>query len=330
MQKALISVIVPIYNVEKYLEKCIESIINQTYRNLEIILVDDGSLDNSGAICDEYAKRDKRIRVIHKENGGLSDARNAGINVAKGEYIGFIDGDDYIDVSMYEKLIEALIANNTDMSICNFRYVDEKGEKVAKEEFPIQNSVVEGNDILKKDMFENNYWYWVVAWNKLYKKEIFEKLRFPKGKVHEDEFIIHHVLYNRTLVGISDCLINYVQRSGSIMSNNSNIKIFDKAEAIINRANFYIENNIDNILIYRTLMSAITTLADQYYICNNNLKKNRYKSIKETINNTNKKYNMNGLSLKYKMNLILSSRFPIIVYRVKRIVKTNRRNKNNE
>ena len=106
--KELISIIVPIYNVEKYIHKCIESIINQTYKNLEIILVDDGSPDNCGNICEEYAKNDSRIKVIHKENNGLSSARNAGLEICKGDYIGFVDSDDYIELNMYEVLINAL------------------------------------------------------------------------------------------------------------------------------------------------------------------------------------------------------------------------------
>lgn len=120
----LISVIVPVYNVEKYSERCIESIINQTYKNLEIILVDDGSPDTCPMICDEYAKKDDRIVVIHKENGGLSDARNAGIEIAKGEYFAFIDSDDYISEEFLSKLYMSLKSNSAFMSICNFDYVN--------------------------------------------------------------------------------------------------------------------------------------------------------------------------------------------------------------
>ena len=127
MKNLLVSVIVPIYNVEKYLRKCVDSILNQTYKNLEIILVDDGSPDNCGNICDEYALSDSRIRIIHKKNGGLSDARNAGLDIARGNYILFVDSDDYIDETMVEKLYEALEKEKAEMSLCSFVYVNDDG-----------------------------------------------------------------------------------------------------------------------------------------------------------------------------------------------------------
>ena len=120
MEKPLISIIIPVYKVEKYLEKCIKSVLDQTYKNLQIILVDDGSPDNCGNICDNYAKIDNRIEVIHKANGGLSEARNVGLKVARGEYIGFVDSDDYVSNEMFENLYNTLISNDVDVSICNF------------------------------------------------------------------------------------------------------------------------------------------------------------------------------------------------------------------
>ena len=121
-----ISVIVPVYKVEKYLNRCVQSIASQTYENLEIILVDDGSPDNCGVLCDEWVQKDSRIKVVHKENGGLSSARNAGVAVATGAYVGFVDSDDYIHPQMYEKLYEALVENGADISICGCDYVDEE------------------------------------------------------------------------------------------------------------------------------------------------------------------------------------------------------------
>ena len=121
--KERISVVVPVYNVEQYLEKCVNSIINQTYKNLEIILVDDGATDKSGKLCDELAKLDNRIMAYHKKNGGLSDARNYGVERATGDYIGFVDGDDYIDAEMYEKLYEAIKKENVDVAECNLKII---------------------------------------------------------------------------------------------------------------------------------------------------------------------------------------------------------------
>ena len=166
MKNDLISIIIPVYKVEKYLEKCIESVLKQTYTNLQIILVDDGSPDNCGKICDEYAKKDSRIEVIHKINGGLSDARNVGINRANGRYIGFVDSDDYIKEDMYEKLINLIKEYNADVSICNLYDVFDGKEYVRNKD----NGIHEYSriDILKEILLDKNIQSY--AWNKLYKK----------------------------------------------------------------------------------------------------------------------------------------------------------------
>ena len=143
-----ISIIVPIYNVERYIRRAVDSIRSQIYTSLEIILVDDGSPDNSGAICDEYAKIDSRIKVIHKKNGGLSDARNVGIEAATGAYLGFVDGDDYIEPEMYQKLYTALTQNHAQISMCSFRYVGAAEERNTQIE--IYDEVLSGKDILLK------------------------------------------------------------------------------------------------------------------------------------------------------------------------------------
>ena len=166
----LISVIVPIYNVEKYLKQCLDSIINQTYKNLEIILIDDGSTDNCGKICDDYALKDNRIKVIHKQNGGLSSARNIGLDTAKGEYIGFIDSDDYIEKDMYENMHNTALKTNTKLVICNwFKGNTNKWDK--NKNFPDKN-ILTTNEAL--EFFYNDMY----VWNKLYKKDIVKKLRF--------------------------------------------------------------------------------------------------------------------------------------------------------
>ena len=187
MNEELISVIVPIYKVEKYLKRCIESIINQTYHNLEIILVDDGSPDKCGEMCEEYSKKDKRIKVIHKENGGLSDARNKGLEIATGKYIGFVDSDDFIDKDMYKVLYNNLKNNNADMSICSI-YQFENEEEIVKG-YNKNETVITYN---KQEMFNNFYddlLRNVVAWNKLYKADIFKDIKYPKGKAVEESDI---------------------------------------------------------------------------------------------------------------------------------------------
>ncbi len=165
---ALISVIVPVYQVEKFLPKCLDSIIGQTYKNLEIILIDDGSTDNSGKICDEYAKKDTRIRVIHQNNQGISFTRNVGLKIARGEYIAFVDSDDYLENDMYEYLWKLISKENADVAMCNT--CEDEGFRSEK---PIDVAYVMG-PIQKYFEFSD----WMAPWNKLYKKELIGDIRF--------------------------------------------------------------------------------------------------------------------------------------------------------
>lgn len=278
-----ISIIVPVYNVEKYLIRCLDSIVNQTYKNLEIILVDDGSTDRCSEICDIYAGKDKRINVIHKENGGLSDARNRGIEIATGEYLAFVDSDDYIAANMYEVLLERMLNDGSDMAVCNFLYVDEQ-EKLLEEsncDIPIINECIETRAAIHK-LTEAKSWYYVVAWNKLYRKEIFRRLRYPKGKYHEDEFVIHHIIQNCRLIScVKDPMYYYVQRDKSIMSQSFNLGRMDIADALIDRYYFAKGHK------YRDLKdSCVCTLsADLWkwkkYTINSDICKKRYRQIQK-------------------------------------------------
>ena len=165
----LISVIVPVYNVEKYLEKCVSSIVNQTYKNLEIMLVDDGSTDSSGKMCDEFAKKDDRIKVIHKPNGGLSDARNSALKIAKGDYIGFVDSDDYIADDMFETLCDLMEDNNSDISIVSFYEIYNNKLIGVRDSKELENMTkLEAMKELLIDSKIQSY-----AWNKLFKRELF-------------------------------------------------------------------------------------------------------------------------------------------------------------
>lgn len=214
----LVSIIVPVYKVEKYLGRCIDSLIAQTYKTIEIILVDDGSPDKCPGICDKYALTDDRIKVIHKENGGLSDARNAGIEAATGEYLMFVDGDDYISPDMTEKLYLALKKNDADMSICNFVCVNEDGSVYdGKMWEQIQDGLITGRDVLEI-MLTGDYVTYVIACNKLYKRQIFQSIRFPQGKIHEDDFVAHYLFGMCDRVAcIKDACYFYLQREGSII-----------------------------------------------------------------------------------------------------------------
>ena len=194
-----ISIIVPVYNVEKYLEKCIDSILNQSFRDFELILVDDGSTDNSGYVCDRYKDQDNRIIVIHKENGGVSSARNRGLDIARGDFIGFMDSDDFIHKDMYKILYDNLIKNEADLAICKAQnvYQDEtiKLNNIV-EDFPVK--VLTSKDALKK--LYNIRTTFVYAWNKLYKRELFEELRYPENKIYEDEWLSPKLLYKSSKI----------------------------------------------------------------------------------------------------------------------------------
>ncbi len=241
MNNDLISIIVPIYNVEKYLKKCVESICNQTYQNLEIILVDDGSPDKCGEICDGYAKADKRIKVIHKKNGGLSSARNAGLDIAKGEYISFIDSDDYIASDFIEKLYLLCIKNDADIAECGFTKFQDK-IKIEKLDEDIK---IYTSKEMQTRMYSNNYVGTTVVWNKLYKKYIYNDLRFPIGKINEDEFCTYKALYNcnKNIVVTNKALYYYRYNPSSIMGKKFDLKRLDALEAFDERKRFYEERN---------------------------------------------------------------------------------------
>ena len=220
----LISVIVPVYRVEPYLSRCVESILSQTYRNLEIILVDDGSPDRCGEICDRYAEQDHRVRVVHQENRGLSAARNAGIARSRGEYLALVDSDDWIDPTMYEKLYAALKNSGADMALCDIFPMGENGDALPL--FPFtslphypsrQSAVISGMDALRRLFCEYDVRL-VVAWNKLYRRALFKDFRFPVDKIHEDDYLAPELLLRcGSIAAISHALYNYCIRNGSIM-----------------------------------------------------------------------------------------------------------------
>lgn len=244
MSNPMISIIVPIYRVERYLKKCVDSILAQTYKNFELILVDDGSPDNCPAICDEYAKQDDRVVVIHKNNGGLSDARNAGLDIAKGEYIGFVDSDDYIAPTMYEVLMNQVLSDQSDLAVCRYVCVSDSGEKIKnkKPEKATSKKLYSPREFISELFMPYGVDY-VVAWSKLYKKEIFNTLRFPIKKQHEDEFIIHSVVSQcKKISCVEDELYYYRQREGSIMAEKFNVKRLDYGDALIERYFFAKKN----------------------------------------------------------------------------------------
>lgn len=227
----LISIIVPVFKVEKYLKRCVESIRNQTYPDIEIILVDDGSPDACPQICDQYAQEDTRIKVIHKSNGGLSDARNCGIDAARGKYIGFVDSDDYIHPEMYMQLWKNIKENMADIAVCGV-------EKVYSDDAPVFRQekgnlkIYDGRQAIENIFDASLYLQSVVSWNKLYKKEIFENVRFPIGKIHEDEFTTYVLFYKcDKVVYNTGIYYYYYQRTDSIMGVRKMVFSSDGLEA---------------------------------------------------------------------------------------------------
>lgn len=233
MEKDLISVVVPIYNVENYLKKCIDTILYQTYQNLEIILVDDGSTDSSSLIADSYQEKEQRIQVIHKKNGGLSDARNAGLKVAKGEFICFIDSDDYIENNYIQELYQTMLEQEADIAICGYQSVYEDG---TKKENRTEKKIMTNQEALQL-LFTKAQTEEVVTWNKLYKTALFleHNIQFPVGKLHEDNFTTYQLLYYANKIAYTDqILYNYRQRSTSIVGtyNHKRLVILDVIKEI--------------------------------------------------------------------------------------------------
>lgn len=215
-----ISVIVPVYKTEAYLDRCIQSIVDQTYTHLEIILVDDGSPDNCPQMCDEWAVKDSRIRVIHKENGGLSDARNVGVAAAGGEYIAFVDSDDWIEREMLFKLYQCIIRDDSNIASCGaLRVWDDATPSQPMLHFS-GNYVLEGKEALKA-LIQSTYLIQVV-WNKLYSRQLIENIPFRKGIIHEDEFWSWQTVAKASKVSVlQENLYNYYQRDSGIMGHKS-------------------------------------------------------------------------------------------------------------
>ena len=220
----LISIVIPAYKVEKYLEKCIDSVINQTYTNLEIILVDDGSPDNCPKICDEYAKKDSRIKVIHKENGGLSDARNKGIEIASGEYISFIDSDDYISQNYVEMLYENIKKYDSDIAIGGHKVLYDDGKIINR--YTNEEFCISPKEALNKILYDDGID--LSAWAKLYKKDLFENIKYPVGRLYEDSATTYKLIDLAKKVSVHSVPIYfYIMRSESITNNNFSEKKLD-------------------------------------------------------------------------------------------------------
>jgi len=284
MKKKLITIIVPIYNVSDYLERCLKSIIKQTYKNLEIILVDDGSTDGSSLICDEYALKDNRIKVIHKKNGGLSDARNKGIDIANGEYIMFVDSDDYIALDLTKFLYNSLVKNKADISTCLYQCFHDKEDVL--DFYDNTEYVCSNTEALEKMLYQKNCT--TSAWGKLYKASLFEDIRYPKDKICED-LDTTYLLFSKA----SKVVINtikkyfYFQRSSSIINSKFNPKRMDALNFAKKQTDYIIKNhpNIFQSAMNREFMEAIFILGSMDNLNDNN---DYINSLNNTIKATRK------------------------------------------
>lgn len=246
MNNSRISVIIPIYNVKPYLKQCIDSVVAQTYYDIQIILVDDGSTDGSGRICDEYSKRDSRIIVIHKENGGLSDARNVGTKAADGSFIFYLDSDDFIEKNTIELMMTELQTHNSDIVVANYFYTYPKFETVAETVFnktTLLNTHEAMEALVKGDLQ-------TFAWGKLISSRIAKSCFFPKGKLFEDHFWTHYVFsMARRITVINNPLVHYVQRNSSI-SNSFDVERLDVIDGWLERLEFLENNYPDLVEVY--------------------------------------------------------------------------------
>ncbi len=271
----LISIIIPVYKVEKYLDKCIKSIVNQTYKNLEIILIDDGSPDKCPAMCDVWAKKDQRIKVIHKQNGGLSSARNAGLDICTGDYVMFVDSDDYCALNICEVLLKQLEKNSVDFSMCMALMFDENSQVEIIENQTPEVLVYSGADVIEQ-VYHTDIQFIMTAWGKLYKKALFEKLRYPVGKLHEDEFVFTNLLHEtKSFVYVTNYLYYYLQRSSSIMGNITIKNFQDQYEVAVLRNEFLNEKYPQNITKNNSLF--LVTMRNLY------IQTSKYKGLKKEI-----------------------------------------------
>ena len=245
---ALISIIVPVYNVEKYLEKCIRSIQDQTLKDIEVILVDDGAPDRCGAMCDEFAQNDSRIRVIHKQNGGVSSARNAGLAIATGEYIGFVDSDDYIESDMYETLYHVLQEYDADIAVCG-HFVEKDGKIIEEVRNNGFTTVVSGIEACKRTILDHEINSF--AWDKLYNRELFSNFAYPALFYHEDiasTFLIMSKARRVVLHNIAK--YHYIRNSNSISLTMNPLKVYHSFLAYKRQEEFTIKNNMPDLLEY--------------------------------------------------------------------------------
>ncbi len=311
--KPIISIVIPVYNVEKYLERCIKSILSQTFEKFELILINDGSKDRSGKICEAYAKKDIRIRVVHKKNEGVSVARNLGIDLSRGEYIGFVDSDDYIENDMYEVLYKLIEENNADLSACGHSTINDKEKKAI-----YSNEFISCDKKTALKLFAEMKIFRWSCWDKLYKKSSLGEIRFPKISHGEDTiFLLNFFQNNNKFVGVENPKYNYIKiNPNSVTSEKFSEK---KLDLLIYFKELYAvmyKNNLDSLgekaegKYYQVLLSYYSRCG-KFKI--NNYLKHQSEIYQEIKKNYQKIKNNNYINNAVKINIALFIIFPKLV-----------------
>lgn len=292
----LISVVIPVYNVESYLEECLNSVVGQTYSNLQIILIDDGSTDTSGSICDKYASQDSRITVVHQKNQGAGAAKNTGLEAVTGEYLSIIDSDDYLEQNYYKIMLSAITETNADTVQCLFRNQFKNKSFNHNYNFPSShNRVLTPQEYLFEMLYD---WKYAVFWNKLFKTELLGNARFPVGRKIDDEFFTYKLICNsKKIVNINNVLYNYRMRGTSVMTSSANS---DKGNdrLLIDRTDSFVER-------YKCVSKKFKRLEPYFYMHLSNyiagsLKKALLDETKNFFQEYKKQYPQRGISLYHK------------------------------
>lgn len=309
-----VSVIIAAYNIENFIEKSLESIQSQTYQNIEMIIVDDGSTDGTSKYCDEFCKTEPRARVIHQKNKGLSEARNVGIKEATSEFITFVDGDDIVAGNYVKRLLEAIIKNNSDISVCGFTMVPSN-----KSEHP-KNETISGEDATIKLLTELDN-YQIVSWNKLYRKSLFVDIKFPVGKKHEDSLTTYKLFAASKKVSfISDALYFYINRKNSIMNSENKKEHLDaKLHAAIEVKKYFNDNKKLLAAAEVSELLAYNSFLDNIY--SGKIKENPKKYLKAIKQNKKKLLKNKFITKKLRAYIIMETTFGGISYKMFRKIK---------
>lgn len=266
MVKELISVLIPAYNVEKYIGKCLESILSQTYENIEIVVIDDGSTDNTLSVCDEYAAKSNKIRVIHTQNGGVSKARNMALEFSKGDFVAWIDADDLVSCKYIETLYNLLKNNDADVAVVGFEKFVENPPFVQEEDYKCL--VCDKYYPLKQLTFD---YLWLVQWGKLIKKEFYNGIKYPEGQNHEDEYVMYQLYYRTNRIAYAlNPLYFYRENPESIMGKKYNESRLFVLEALHNRVKFY-EEHKEEELVRLTILKLLGMYRNHYYLIKEHL-----------------------------------------------------------